>query len=63
MGEEKLRSYTVHVRETRIFWDTVEVQASSEEQACELALEEFQVDWSDSEEVDITTSIIAGRKP
>ena len=39
MSEKRLRNYTVDVRETRVFWDTIEVQASSAEEACELAVE------------------------
>lgn len=53
-----LTEYAVHVRETRAFWDIVYVDAASEEEAKELALEEWQADWPDSEELSTEATII-----
>jgi len=58
-----MRTYLVRVLETRLFWDTVEVTAESEEAACEAALEEYQLDWSDSSEQDIEVAVISERAP
>ncbi len=53
------RTYTVHLRETRLFWSTVTVKAQSEDEAKELAEEQFEVDWSDSAEVESEVVILA----
>lgn len=63
MSEKSLRNYTVHVRETRVFWDTIEVQASSEEEACELAVEEFRCSWTDSDELEVRATVREVREP
>jgi len=62
MSDVKLRIYTIHVRETRVFWDTVEVQASSEGEARELALEEFQCDWCNSDDTKTEATVRAVRE-
>ncbi|MCK6570117.1 hypothetical protein L6V77_03295 [Myxococcota bacterium] len=63
MSEKRLRNYTVDVRETRVFLDTIEVQASSAEEACELAVEEFRCSWTDSVELDMAATVRSVREP
>ena len=56
MNEKK--RYEVHVTETHFFWGSVEVEARSQQEAQEIAAEEFQVDWSDSDLLDWGTQIL-----
>jgi len=51
------RTYTLHLCETRLFWGTVTVQAQSEGE--ELARERFELDWSNSTEVESEVRILA----
>ena len=59
MKEPKPRVYTIRVQQVVIFYDSIEVTAAAVEEACHVAVEEFQCDWSKSEEVGFTTQVIA----
>ena len=43
---ERTRPYTIRVRQTVVFHDELDVQALSRREACKLAVEDFQCDWS-----------------
>lgn len=62
MSDSKLHSYTVQVREKRVFWQTMQVEAASEEEAEQLALEDFQVDWSDSDELETEVTVLCWKE-
>jgi hypothetical protein len=53
-----MKRYTVHVTEQRCFWDVLEVEANSPEEAKELACQAFQPDWVCSHEEDIQMTIL-----
>lgn len=53
-----IRSYLVIIRETRLFWDQVEVQATTPEEAEDLARDRYEVDWSESSELSVTSEIL-----
>lgn len=63
MDARKLRTYTVEVHLTFVFRDIVEVAAASEQQAKELAIEEAQCDWSESQRTQTRASLIAVEEP
>jgi hypothetical protein len=63
MSEETLREYTIRVELTVVFHGNVIVKAPSETAACELAIEEFQCDWSESESVRATTRVLSTEAP
>jgi len=50
------KSFRVQVAETRVFWQVVEVNAQTWEEAEQLAIEAFECDWSNSECEDITAT-------
>lgn len=52
------RGFVVLVRETRLFWDQVQVQATTPEQAQELALEAYQLDWSESAKLAVHCEVL-----
>lgn len=52
------RTFLVSVRETRLFWDQVEVRAATPEEAEALARDEYELDWSDSSELSVTTEVL-----
>jgi hypothetical protein len=51
------KRFEVRVTETWLFWGSVEVEAESQDKAEQLAAEEFQVSWEDSDCSDRTTEI------
>ena len=59
MSDETLREYTIRVELTVVFHGDVIVTAASDVAACELAIEEFQCDWSQSESVRATTRVLS----
>lgn len=63
MSESTLREYTIRVELTVVFHGDVIVKAASEAAACELAIEEFQCDWSESESVRATTRVLSMEAP
>jgi len=63
MSESTLREYTIRVELTVVFHGDVIVTAPSEAAACELAIEEFQCDWSESEAVRATTRVLSTEAP
>lgn len=63
MDEPKLLVFTIQVQQTIVFHNNVEVTAANEEDACDRAIEEFQCDWSKSDEVETTTHLIAVEEP
>jgi hypothetical protein len=48
----------VHVAVTRVFWEVVEVDAVTREEAEERAAELFQCDWSNSDRVELRTVLL-----
>lgn len=63
MSESTLREYTIRVELTVVFHGDVIVTAPSEAAACELAIEEFQCEWSESEAVRATTRVLSMEAP
>jgi hypothetical protein len=63
MGESTLREYTIRVELTVVFHGDVVVTAANDVAACELAIEEFQCDWSESESVRATTRVLSMEAP
>jgi len=63
MSESTLREYTIRVELTVVFHGDVVVTAASELAACELAIDEFQCDWSESESVRATTRVLSTEAP
>ena len=63
MSEETLREYTIRVELTVVFHGDVIVTAASDVAACELAIEEFQCNWSESESVRATTRVLSREAP
>lgn len=63
MSESKLREYTIRVEMTVVFHGDVVVTAPSDSAACELAIDEFQCDWSKSEVVRATTRVVSMEAP
>ena len=59
---EKKR-YNIKVTESHLFWGVLEVEAESEEEAREIAAEDFQVNWSDSELLERDTQIVTENGP
>ena len=52
------KRHKIKVSETHVFWGYVEIEAESEEEAREIAAEEFQVNWSDSELLERDTQVL-----
>ena len=63
MSESMLREYIIRVELTVVFHGDVTVTADSETAACELAIEEFQCDWSESESVRATMRVLSMGTP
>lgn len=63
MSESTLREYTIRVELTVVFHGDVVVTAANETSACEMAIEEFQCDWSESESVRATTRVLSTEAP
>ena len=59
MDEQELRVYTVHVQQTVVFYDVIEVTAATGDEACERAVQEFRCDWSNSSERETIASATA----
>jgi hypothetical protein len=61
------KRYQVKVTETHLFWGLIEVEACNQEEAQEIAEEEFQVNWDDSDLLERDTQIVtengAARRP
>ena len=51
-----MKRFRVQVVEKRVFWQEVEVDAKTWEEAEQLAIEAFECDWSNSECEDITVT-------
>ena len=60
MSESTPREYTIQVQQTILFFEDVVVTAATEAQARDLAVEEFQCDWSRSFELKTTTHAAEG---
>ena len=51
-------TYVILVRETRLFWDHVEVRATTPHEAHQLASQEYELEWSESEELSVVYEIL-----
>jgi hypothetical protein len=56
------KTYLMQVEETVRFWQQVEVQATNVEEAKELALEEYQADWENSNQESIEAIPLRGHE-
>jgi len=53
-----LRTYTVYLRALYLFRDYLHIEASSEEEARNHAIERFETEWSNAQLLDIETAIV-----
>jgi hypothetical protein len=57
------QTYTVHVRQEFIAWGVEEVEAESEQEAREIAEEQFQFDWSNSRVERVISTVFSKTGP
>ena len=55
----KEKKYIIQLRQHMSAWGVQEVEAESEEQACEIAKEDFTFDWSNARVEQVTATVVS----